>query len=553
MRPATSLGRFGWTLSRARLAGALRVGLVILGMGLSGPALAQGPDASAQDGGPAGDSPRAVPAGAAAGSADAGSASPPDGALQPARPEPAVTPPPAPDAAVGAVNQRPRQAVLPEKRTIPSEDRPEVVVGVILGLLALMALAYLGGHQRVLTLEQRLGISQVITAGLPFIVLGMFARLPAVGLLTDPILSEISPLLRVGLGSVGFVAGFRFDVRLFNGLPSRSASIAMLSTLTPALTVAAATAPLLLGFSRTGWSLGVHDPVFVRDALILATAGAMTARSAIPVQEKIGRDGVAARILRLEELAGVVGLALIAAFFRPSDFEGDWQLPGAIWLLVTLGLGTALGLLFYGILLATPQGPDFLAVTLGAIAFAAGTAGYLHLSSVAVAFVAGVILANFPGTFQPPLRDMLNRIERPIYLLALFVIGALWNVSDWRGWVLMPVFMAARLAGKWLASVIAARSQTLPITAQESRALAISPIGALAIAIVVNAQLLYPGGSISLVVSAVIGGGVLTEAFVQLAGRRARRSVKPPANGANGADDTHVEASGAHPTREPPR
>ena len=44
-------------------------------------------------------------------------------------------------------------------------------------------------------------------------------------------------------------------------------------------------------------------------------------------------------------------------------------------------------------------------------------------------------------------------------------------------------------------------------------------------AIVVNAQLLYPGGSISLVVSAVIGGGVLTEAFVQFASRRSRRRL----------------------------
>jgi hypothetical protein len=49
--------------------------------------------------------------------------------------------------------------------------------------------------------------------------------------------------------------------------------------------------------------------------------------------------------------------------------------------------------------------------------------------------------------------------------------------------------------------------------------LTISPIGALAIAIVVNAQLLYPGGSIELIVSAVIGGGILTEVFVQLATR----------------------------------
>jgi Kef-type K+ transport system membrane component KefB len=397
-------------------------------------------------------------------------------------------------------------------------------VGLILGLLALMALAYLGGHRRVLAWEQRLGISQVITAGLPFIVLGMVARLPSVGILTDRLLDELKPLLRVGLGSVGFVAGFRFDARLFQGMPKGTSSVAMVSTLLPALTVALASAPLLLLFSGASWSTSVRDPFFVRDALILATAGAMTARSAIHLHEDLGRDSILARVVRLEEFAGVLGLALIAAFFRASGLEDSWNLPGTMWILITLGLGAALGLLSYTILMITPRGPDFLAVTLGIIAFSAGAAGYFHLSSVAVAFVAGVILANFPGTFQTPLRDMLKRIERPIYLLALFVIGALWDVDDWRGWVLMPVFMVARLAGKRLAAMIAARDHDLPIQADESRALAVSPIGAMAIAIVVNAELLYPGGSIGLVVSAVIGGGVLTEAFVQLASRRGARA-----------------------------
>jgi hypothetical protein len=158
------------------------------------------------------------------------------------------------------------------------------------------------------------------------------------------------------------------------------------------------------------------------------------------------------------------------------------------------------------------------------------------LSSVAVAFVAGVMLVNFPGTYHERLRDLLRRIERPIYLLSLFVIGALWQVADWRGWALMPLFMAARLAGKWLASVAVTRHGGLPVTPREGRLLAVSPIGALAVAIVVNAQLLYPGGSISLIVSAVVGGGVLTEVFVQLANRTWLRG-QPRAEAASAPDD----------------
>lgn len=460
---------------------------------------------------------------------------------QPPQQEPGPTTLPAvePDPAVAPVLEGRQLERPPEAQSIATRDRPETVLRVLLGLLALMAIAYLGGHERVLAWERRLGISQVITAGLPFILLGMVARLPKVGILTDAVLTELSPLLTIGLGSVGFIAGFRLDTKRFQRLPRGTSSTALLSTLIPSATVAVAMAPLLLVFSGETWSRSLlRNPVFLRDALILATAGAMTARSAIRLREgepqaegtAAQAEGTAAQIVRLEELAGVAGLAFVAAFFRQQHgHEGGWQLPGMAWLMLTLGLGAALGLLFYTMLIVTPRGPDFLVVALGAIAFAAGAANYLRLSSVAVPFVAGVILVNFPGNFQPRLREMLARLERPIYLLALFVIGALWRVDDWRGWVLMPVFMVSRLAGKSLAAALAARSEHLPITAEESRTLAISPIGALAIAIVVNAQLLYPGGSISLVVSAVIGGGVLTEAFVQLASRRAA-STKGPAS-----------------------
>lgn len=408
-------------------------------------------------------------------------------------------------------------------------DDPGAAVKIIVGLMALMGLAYVAGERRVLEWERRVGISQVITAGLPFIVLGMIARHPSVGILTPTVLQELSPLIHIALGSVGFVAGFRFDARLFQGLPKGASTIALLSTLIPGAMVVGATLLVLLPISAEHWSSSVRDPVFVRDALILGTAGAMTARSAVRVVDAGGSEGTAARIIRLEELAGILGLALVAAFFRDGQTDG-WHMPGMAWLLVTVGLGASLGLLIYAMLYRAPPGPDFLAMSLGAICLAAGAAGYLHLSSIVVAFIAGVMIVNFPGTFQARLQVMLKRLERPIYLLALFVIGALWDITDVRGWLLMPVFMVARLVGKWLAARVASQWEQFPITPEESRALSISPIGTLAIAIVVNANLLYSTGFIPLIVSSVIGGGVLTEAFVQVVGRSAgkRRESLPP-------------------------
>lgn len=451
--------------------------------------------------------------------------------LPPFEPEPSVAP----------VFATQKDQPGPEARAISPGERPSAVIKTVVGLLALLALAYLGGHARVLKLEERLGISQVITAGFPFIVLGMVARLPSVGILTDPVLTELSPLLRIGLGSIGLIAGFRFDTRRLQAAPPGTATIALLSTLLPAAVVVGVMAPVLLLLSDDLSRLSLSDPVFIRDALILGTAGAMTARSAA----RGAVAGVAGHVIRLEAVAGIAGVAAVASFFRAEESDGTWQLPGVGWLLLSIGLGASLGLLFYAILQTTERTPEFLVVTLGSISFAAGAAGYLNLSSVAVAFVAGVMLTNFPGTYHERLQEMLLRIERPIYFLSLFVIGALWQVGDLRGWALMPLFMAARLVGKWLASVLAAKHPSLPVDREQARLLAVSPLGALAIAIVVNAQLLYPGGSISLIVSAVIGGGVLTEIFVQLANRRWFRAQK------RGEFPSNPEEPGLHSAERP--
>jgi hypothetical protein len=421
-----------------------------------------------------------------------------------------------------------RNSVETEKVAIPVGERRSVVIKTIFGLLVLLGLAYVGGHRRVKSWERALGISQVITAGFPFVILGVIARLPSVDILSDAVLTELSPLLRIGLGWIGFVVGFRFDARLFGGLPEGTGRAVGLMTAIPFMVVAGGSGFLLLSLSQGMSGAALRDPVFLRDALILGTAGAMTATSTTRLLSAKRSESLLYRIIRLEELAGVLGLAIIAAYFRPQGIGVSWQLPGTAWLFVTIGLGVIIGALVYAILLRVHEGPEFVVVTLGSISFAAGAAGYLRMSPVVVAFVAALFLANFPGTYKERLGATLRRLERPIYLLSLVTIGALWQVGDWQGWLLMPVFMALRFIGKALATYLTDRQGVLALEPEEREALAIAPMGPLAIAIVVNAQMLYPGGSISRVLSGVIGGAILTEMAVQWKSRRVRAREAQP-------------------------
>jgi hypothetical protein len=426
------------------------------------------------------------------------------------------------------IDPAPSQAPVP----VAPRERPRVLIRAILGLVALLALAYVAGHPRVQRVEERLGVSQVITAGFPFVLLGLVARRPEVGVLSDEILAELSPVLRLGLGWIGFMVGFRLDARSLDRLPAGAMAVTALLAGLPFAAVVAASGVLLVAASRLPENL--RDPVLLRDAIILGTAAVTTAHTALRLLPANGGDGesnrLVTRIIRLEEVAGILGLAAVAAYFRPA---ASWQLPGTAWLFLTLGLGLGMGLLAYVLLRRASSAAELLVVVLGSILFAAGFAGTVRLSPVVVCFVMGLLVANAPGVFKADLGQTLRPLERPLYFLFLLVVGALWRPDDWRGWALMILFVFARLGGKLGAIALGVRRAKLDLSAGHRRALAIAPMGPLALAIVINAQLLYPGGSISLIVTAIVGGAILTEILVQLVSRRlAPHASAAPARGA---------------------
>jgi Kef-type K+ transport system membrane component KefB len=196
-----------------------------------------------------------------------------------------------------------------------------------------------------------------------------------------------------------------------------------------------------------------------------------------------------------------------------------WQLPGTAWLFITIGVGTTIAGIVYALLQRTNPGPQFAVVTLGSVCFAAGMASFLRLSAVAVCFIAGAILVNFPGTWKDQVRLALERMERPIYLLLLTSAGLVWQIGEWQGWVLMGIFVGARLLGKRLAMYVVRRRAILPLTADEEKSLVFGPIGSLSIAIMMSASDLYVGRDIPWMFTAIIGGAIVTEIILQMSAR----------------------------------
>jgi hypothetical protein len=299
------------------------------------------------------------------------------------------------------------------------------------------------------------------------------------------------------------------------------------------------------------YGMAWDDPALWRDLIILGAAAAMTApRQFRGFAIRSWREGKGVDVLlgQLDEIVGVVGLLFLTAYFREGDV-GHWALPATAWIFVSIGLGVAIGVLIFAMIRVPHSNAEFLAVVLGSIAFASGLAGYLALSPIVVCFLAGVLVINFPNDQKESVFRILNQLERPIHQLFLIIAGALWSVADWRGWALVPLFVAARAIGKWI-GIKAAHSSLAgeaPVGFTEDRTL-IAPLSGLSIALVVSVAG-FGGAALPWITTAVIGGAMVTELLVHYAygGREdARAPIEPvsdPVSPGTLPDDDEVDAA----------
>ena len=390
------------------------------------------------------------------------------------------------------------------------------VARVVIALTVAVALAVLGAQPRVLRWERRFGLTVLASSGFPFLLLGVLFR--ELGVLTNAVLTDMRPLFEFGLGWIGLTIGTHLDLRRFDRMPAAFPPVIALASLLPIVCAATACSLALA-------ALGViPGKGLVRDALILMACAAVSAPANLELLLRRWRASTALvlEVTRVDQLAALGILGFLAVYFRPDRTVTLWHLPRSGWFLMTLGLGALLGVVIYLLVRNVKNPTEELALLMGGVALASGMAGYLALSVAVVCALAGAVLINVHSGEQ--LVRTLRGVERPIYFLFLFVVGAAWRPDEWQGWVLGTVFALSRGYGKVLAARIASwMHRDLP----DWRPLAVALLPESSVAIVVLFSATVLGGDTSApvrwAINAVIVGSVLTEIAVQAFQRRERR------------------------------
>ncbi|MFL5319948.1 MAG: sodium:proton exchanger [Myxococcaceae bacterium] len=389
----------------------------------------------------------------------------------------------------------------------------------LLLLAAVAALSILASNRALLRVGQALGLSQLFASGLAFALLGIAAGPNATALLTQRQLEDLDPVVAVALGFCGLIIGVDLDLTVLRRLP-RSVYVAAATQSLAAF--AAVTLPVwLVLFLNTTLRL---QGAFAAAAILGACASVSSAHLAV-LWTRAGRldrlRGLSLSIIAmLDDVVGMLVLAIGILFGTAT-----MPLSGLYLVIAACGVGVICGAVTAFLIHRLREGPELMAILLGMVAITAGAAAYVRLSTLLAGVFAGATLTLIGGRAVQVAAQAITRLERPVYLALLFLIGAHVKLGLTLTWVVLVLFVALRFVGKVLGGRAAQRRVSGVFPEVRELGYALIAQGGASMCIAMEYFLLVPRPSSQLVLDVAVLAAVLNEV---LAARTFPRSFAAP-------------------------
>lgn len=382
-----------------------------------------------------------------------------------------------------------------------------------------------------LQIRGALGIQHLIGTGHAFLVLGALA-----GAIFEPaesarLVGDISPLLALAAGWVGFASGMRFEIDVLAPVPRRAFAIALAPPIAAAAVVGGAAAAIL-------WAAGVdtRQTMAVAGVLAAAAAGTGPTLAALLRNRRAGRAASARPTLRMIELSAglddaIVVLIALTAFALAPPVTGEAAAP--LILLLALAGGVVLGLVTWLFLGGGAGDTERLLLGLGILIFTAGFGGWLMLPPAAVTAIAAAVLTNMPGRRIDLLLNAVRRVERPAVVLLMLIIGFV-AVGPLH-WVVAPLLVAMTgvrlLAKHWTGELVAGEIPGAPgLAARRGWGLGLMSQGNLGLIMVLSLTLVWGDPIARSALVAAAGASLLNELIApMLLVRALRGQARAPA------------------------
>ncbi len=364
--------------------------------------------------------------------------------------------------------------------------------------------AYLLAHFVIDRLERRF----LLSTGVEFILLGAllgpaFAAFPG---FDDR--AALATLVALGAGWVGLVHGT--ELLFGQDGPSRAAATRL--GIADALGTGALVTIAARGLFETGWFGVVTSEDAWLASVFLGTASAAGSASAVDVLRR--RYGaldptlpMLARAALISDVAAIAAFGTLFCVYHQGETATAAPPNASDWLLITLGLGASLGLLFSAFISRTDSDDERFVALVGIIVFASGAAYFLELSVLLVNLVLGVVLVNTSPAGRR-IRETLTPTRRPVTLLLLVFAGAMWRPVP-----LLPGlgFVAAFLVLRTTAKVVACWVGALGTPLRRDLSRGMLSQGDVTVAMALSFRLVFEGEAVDLAYTAVLVAVIVNE------------------------------------------
>jgi len=283
-----------------------------------------------------------------------------------------------------------------------------------------------------------------------YIITGLFLGPSLLGLVTDPVLDDITPITDFALGLIGFSLGSELKWRFFR---ENWENFSLLFLGESLLTFLLVFLPTLL-FSRNlalAIMLGILATASA-PASVLSTLGEKNARGTFP---RILTSMVALDSLFCIIIFSVMTILLKVYYFGVGQNPVIWQYLG-----YELGLALLVGFLMGStsiwILNNVDQERRRQVLLVAIILIAVGIPRQLNISYLLVTLIAGIMIVNLTPHYRKFFHS-LHSIDTPVLVLFLTLAGARLELAALpQVGLLGLIYIAARMLGKILGSQLGA-------------------------------------------------------------------------------------------------
>jgi hypothetical protein len=322
-----------------------------------------------------------------------------------------------------------------------------------------------------------------------FLVVGFIVGPSGLGLLSQEATQQLSPLLALGLGWVGFHFGLQLDSRSLTRFPLRHHALGMGQ--------AVLTFGLFLGGA---WlvvravGLGGEVPMLLllgaaATASVTTPAGIAVVSANFLIRGRV-RD-LLFLIASLDAGVGIVALQVTYAMYRPlASPAASGDLYQLLLVAVAAALGLALAIVFLWLTRRRPPADELVLHVLGISAFAAGASLQWRLSPLFVSLIVGATVANF-GPDRNRLHELLQRWEKPVYLTFLLLAGALLQMPSGAVVLLAVGYALLRAVAKTASSAALVSALRMDTHVPRRLGLGLVPQGGISVAMAVSGVLMY--------------------------------------------------------------